>query len=63
MFGLGMRLPKKSRDNTRTLPLQKTADLAMDFSDGLYPLEISDGLATETNLATDLPNDNIPSPK
>ena len=43
--------------------LQKTADLAMDVSDGLYPLEISDGLVTETNLATDLPTDNIPSLK
>ena len=48
---------------SRKITLQKTADLAMDFSDGLYPLEISDGLATETNLATDLPTDNTPSPK
>ena len=43
--------------------LQKTADLATDFSDGFYPLQFNDGLATATNLATDLPTDNIPSPK
>ena len=33
------------------------------FSDGFYPLQFNDGLATATNLATDLPTDNIPSPK
>ena len=43
--------------------LQKTADLATDFSGGFYPLQFNDGLATATNLATDLPTDNIPSPK
>ena len=43
--------------------LQKTADLATDFSDGFYPLQFNDGLATATNLATDLPTDNIQSPK
>ena len=45
------------------ITLQKTADLATDFSDGFYPLQFNDGLATTTNLATDLPTDNIPSPK
>ena len=48
---------------TLLVSLQKTADLATDFSDGFYPLQFNDGLATATNLATDLPTDNIPSPK
>ena len=47
----------------RVFALQKTVDLATDFSDGFYPLQFNDGLATATNLATDLPTDNIPSPK
>ena len=46
-----------------TYSLQETADLATDFSDGFYPLQFNDGLATATNLATDLPTDKIPSPK
>ena len=32
--------------------LQETADLATDFSDGFYPLQFNDGLATATNIAT-----------
>ena len=47
----------------RSTTLQKTVDLATDFSGGFYPLQFNDGLATATNLATDLPTDNIPSPK
>ena len=54
---------EKSNYNVRAKPLQKTVDLATDFSGGFYPLQFNDGLAMVTNLATDLPTDNIPSPK
>ena len=52
-----------SPKNSSLYTLQKTVDLATDFSGGFYPLQFNDGLATATNLATDLPTDNIPSPK
>ena len=54
--------PRDAKGKSRPT-LQKTADLATDFSGGFYPLQFNDGLATATNLATDLPTDNIPSPK
>ena len=60
---LGVSIEEGCEDSLHTKPLQKTADLATDFSGGFYPLQFNDGLATATNLATDLPTDNIPSPK
>ena len=50
-------------DRASYITLQEKADLVTDFSDGFYPLQFNDGLATATNLATDLPTDKIPSPK
>ena len=53
--------PVVSSNQTHTL--QEKADLATDFSNGFYPLQFNDGLATATDLATDLPTDKILSPK